>query len=272
MDIIQQSRAETVTGAPSGRDSLLTVAGVGVVAYVVETLGHEALGHAGACLLSGGHITAVAPLWMRCSVQGLPIVAAGPALNLVLAAVFGLCISGRNRARALDLFLWLGCAFNLLVACGYLVVGGLTGFGDWGVLFASVSPAWAWRVPAVAIGAGAYLAGLRVLGRLYIRMCGLAGLEKGRLTGRTLLPGSAAAIVAVGAELAGGRAQIGGLALATGCTLVVGWSLMSIDKARSAADQTRPIGPLVIRRSIPWMAAALVVAALFILVVGRGAP
>jgi hypothetical protein len=34
--------------------------GIGAIAYVGETVGHEFLGHGSVCLLDGGHITALA--------------------------------------------------------------------------------------------------------------------------------------------------------------------------------------------------------------------
>ena len=66
----------------------------------------------------------------------------------------------RSRPDSLGLFIWLSCCFNLLVACGYLMVGGATRFGDWGFVFAGVHPDWLWRAGAVAVGLAGYFLGL----------------------------------------------------------------------------------------------------------------
>ena len=214
-----------------------TIAAIGVLAYIAETVGHELIGHGGVCLLGGNRITALAPLWMRCSVQTLPMVAAGPLFNFVAAALLAVALRVRTWPGAVGYFLWLTCAFNVLVACGYLIVGGATTWGDWGVVFASVSPAWAWRIALVAIGAAGYILALRGLGRSYAQIAGEAGYAPGVLRDRTLLAGAAAAVVAVGAEIAGGRWAVGSLALSLGCTLFVGWTLGRVLKPAEPAPR-----------------------------------
>jgi hypothetical protein len=246
------------------RDSLVTLMAIGVLAYIGETMGHELVGHGGVCVASNGAITALAPLWMRCSVETLPMVAAGPLFNFLAATLFGVLVRlgvGSDRVRY---FLWLNAAFNLLVACGYLVVGGATMFGDWSVVFRDVQPGWVWRAGAVVIGAGGYYVGLQVLARLYD--CIGNRSDKGSLRRRTVLPGLAAALVAVAAEVVGGRTDFLSLALALGCTIVVGGSLQLID------NMGRPNPTIVpapaIGLSTLWIAAALFSSAVFIAIVG----
>src|SRR5580692_3490330 len=95
-------------------DSLPTILAIGVLAYVGETIGHELLGHGGVCLLDGGRITALEPLWMRCSVQTIPMVVAGPAFNFAVGGLCAAILKLRRRSDAIGYFLWLSCAFNLL--------------------------------------------------------------------------------------------------------------------------------------------------------------
>src|ERR1700761_961072 len=104
------------------RDDGLTLAAAGVIAYVTEAMGHELVGHGGACLASGGMITALAPLWMRCSIVTPVIVLAGPLFNFVAAAIAGAILMRSRRTGAFAYLLWLVFVFNLLVASGYLVV------------------------------------------------------------------------------------------------------------------------------------------------------
>src|SRR6185503_6556660 len=77
--------ATEVSGASSAEvrchADLPTLAALGIVAFVAQSLLHEAVGHGAACLAIGGRITWLTPMYMRCSVESPAMVAAGPALN-----------------------------------------------------------------------------------------------------------------------------------------------------------------------------------------------
>ena len=244
---------------PSPPTDAWTIAAIGVLAYIAETVGHELIGHGGVCVLGGNRITALAPLWMRCSVQTIPMVAAGPLFNFLAAALLAVALRVRACAGPVGYFLWLTCAFNVLVACGYLIVGGATTWGDWGVVFAGAGPAWPWRVALVAIGAAGYVLALRGLGRAYARIAGEGGFAPAVRTKRTLLAGAAAAVAAVGAEIAGGRWAVGSLALSLGCTLFIGWTLGRVLKPAEPAKAPPRTAP-----SLGWITAAVVAAGVFI--------
>ena len=245
-------------------DDVGTLAAAGVLAYVTETVGHELIGHGGACLASGGAITALAPLWMRCSVVTDGMVFAGPLFNFVAAAGAAAFLVRRPQAGPFAYLLWLVFVFNLLGACGYLVVGGALRFGDWNALFAAVRPAWLWRVGAVALGATGYALGLRAAARLYARMAGPAKRDRLLFLRRILVPAIAAAIVAVAAELAGGRVAPLALALPLACTLLVGWSV-SLTDPREQATMAAASFTLASRG---WQIAALVVGLIFVCGIG----
>ena len=249
------------------RDSLPMVLAIGVIAYVGETVGHELLGHGSVCMLDGGHLTALAPLWMRCSVHTIPMVIAGPAFNFVAGGLCAAILRLRKRSDTLGYFLWLSCGFNLLVACGYLIVGGVTTFGDWGVVFAYVQPQWAWRLALAAVGLAGYLVALRTLASLYQRLAGAGGFGGAALRRRTLWPGGSAAVAACAAEIAGGHPAAGSLGLAVGCTLFVGWTLSRIgDFSRLSARPNSTA--LLISFQPAWLAAGILIAGFFVGVVG----
>jgi len=248
-------------------DNLPTALAIGVIAYVGETVGHELFGHGTVCVFSGGQITALAPLWMRCSVRTIPMVIAGPAFNFLAGGVCAALLWLRKRSDTVGYFLWLSCAFNLLVACGYLIVGGATTFGDWGVVFASVRPQWAWRFALGVVGLVGYFLALRLLATLYQRLAGLSGFENGILRRRALWPGAGAAVVACAAEVVGGHLSIGSLGLAFGCTLFVAWTLSRLgDLGRRSARYNST--SLVISFRPAWLATGILVAGLFVGVVG----
>jgi len=245
------------------RDDLPTVLAIGVIAYVGETLLHELAGHGSVCLALGAHITKLAPLWMNCSLVAPVLVLAGPAMNVLAAALFlGLIWSPQRRGPARRLLLWLSFAFNALIMPGYLIVGGATGFGDWSVLLGGIHPAALWRIPAVIAGLGLYSGALALCVRTYVRLNG-AGLGPGRLWTRTVTPAAGAAGVACAAELFGGRTQPLTLALALGCTLFVGWTLSRVGDPSAEPGEPVP-------RS-PWLIAiGLLVGVTFVVVVGPG--
>jgi hypothetical protein len=255
------------SSANSGRDDLPTLLAAGVLAYVTETLLHEAAGHGGACLAQAHRVLALAPLWMRCSQTSLFQVAAGPGMNVLAAAGFFLVLRlWRSVGPALGMLLWLSFAFNALVACGYLGVGAATGFGDWPVIFGATP---FWRVPAMLAAVSGYYLCLRVAAALYVRLAGSGAPAARALRRRALLPAGGAAIVACLAEIVGGRIGVMPLLLAFGCTAVVGYSLTSMDDvvAQSAMVGT---GLRLIPRSSSIIAIGILVAAAFVFVVGPG--
>ena len=255
---------------PVSHDDVPTLMAAGVLAYVLETLLHEAAGHGGVCLASGLRFTMLAPLWMRCSAFSRPVVAAGPAANLLAAIAFAVVLRWRRPAGPLaSLLLWLGFVFNALVACGYLGVGAITAFGDWPALFAWVSPPMAWRAPASLLAAAGYYGGLRVAATLFRRFSGGAGVAEASLWRRCMAPAAGAAIVACGAELAGGRLQPTPLLLALGCTLVVGFSMTSMMDAMHQPRVTdHDSGPVV---RAPWLITAAIAVGLgFMIFIGPG--
>ena len=203
----------------SERDDLATTLAIGTLASIAQFVVHEVVGHGSACVLLGGQILAVAPLWMQCSLVDRAMVLAGPAANVGAGAICWAILRWRPPDGAtLRLFLWLSLAFQWLVAAGYLAVGAASGFGDWPVIFPSVLGSWAGRIVAVAVAAVVYFLTLRTLARLGVERFGPSLRDEARLRRLALLPSLAAGAVAVLAELVGGRFQLLGLALAVGCT------------------------------------------------------
>jgi hypothetical protein len=256
--------------AETASDDLPTMLAVGVTASVAQFVVHELVGHGWVCTLVGGRILAVAPLWMRCSVDHRLMVLAGPMANLVAGAVcWAILRATPPRAAAGRLFLWLSIAFQWLVAAGYVAVGAASGFGDWPVILPALS-SWPARVAAIVVAAGGYVLALRALARLGVQRLGASLLEEARLTRVGVLPALAAGAVAVLAELVGGRFQPLGLALAIGCTAVVGWSLLATPRFVGPKG-TEGGDHLSVRRSLGWILGGVAAAIGFIALVGPGA-
>lgn len=244
-----------------------TLAALGSVAYVSETLLHEAAGHGSVCLATGGKITLLAPLYMRCSEVALQMVAAGPGMNLLAGLVSYLLLQRREAINgAWRYFLWLVFLFNWLVAAGYAMVGAATGFGDWGVVFAAVQPDWLWRVPLGIAALALYVVTLRLASRIFVRITGLAHPDLTTRLHLMLIPTGAAALIAIAAQLYGQGIDTLGLALAIGCTLVPGITLVWAFDGKNV----EPESPLRIAFNGLWVLAGAAVAVGFILFVGPG--
>jgi hypothetical protein len=251
-------------------DDVPTLLAAGLLAYVAETMLHEAAGHGGVCLVQGHRITLLAPLFMRCSQVSPLLSAAGPAANILGAAIACAWLwLAPPRTALFALLIWLSFVFNALVACGYLTVGALTGFGDWASLFAWVTLPILWRLPAFLIGVVGYGACLILATVLFRRFAGGSSIAQAHLPTRAMVPAAGAAIAATLAEIAGGRAQPLPLALALGCTLGVGFSLATqATGLRHPGLAAADLGP--IRRAPRLIAAAVLTAIAFVAIIGPG--
>ena len=248
----------------AARDDAVTVLAIGVLAYCLETMLHEGVGHGGLCLAQGHHITLLTPLWMRCDVVTPIMVFAGPAANLIAALTsFAMLRVGWLRGSRLRLFVWLCLAFNGLVGTGYPIVGGATGFGDWPYLFRSIQPAWVWRISLAVIGLCCYLLVLKATMSSYVMSLG-----GGRATfvRRLALASTGAGTVALAAQVYGQGGGLLGLVLPAACTFGVGGSLFLLrDNVAIAGD---PLSTAT--RSAPIVVLGCIVAAIYILLIGRG--
>lgn len=260
-----------MAAASSQRDSALVVIGLGVIAYVAETMLHEAVGHGVTCVATGGRVTLLYPLGMRCSVVSPAMVAAGPVMNFLAGATCWLMLAKTNALRGNARYLvWLFMVFNLLVAAGYVAVGGLMNFGDWAYLIAGLEPSIAWRAASVLVAAGLYYAFLRIVAAEYYRFTGPSGLTSPRLYRLTLLPAAAACVVACAAAALSPTAKSIALELAVATTLVPGFSLLAAADLLGSMARKQAPDPARVTWSIPWLAIALVVGTVFVALVGPG--
>jgi hypothetical protein len=136
---------------------LRTVVAIALVAGICSDVIHEALGHGGACLLTGGHPLALSTVHFECAGEGRIVAAGGTIANLVAAIVFWAASRRVKRSTRLRYFLWLCMTLNLLVAGGYFLFSGIGNIGDWAAVIQGYHPAWAWRVFLTVLGVATYL-------------------------------------------------------------------------------------------------------------------
>jgi len=135
---------------------LWTVAAIAIVVTAISTFIHEALGHGGMCLESGGQPLALSTVHFDCSADARLVAAGGTLANLLFGAVFWAGARAVKQSATWRYFFWLLMTFNLLEAGGYFLFSGIGNFGDWAVVVAGWQPAWAWRVGLVALGTVTY--------------------------------------------------------------------------------------------------------------------
>ena len=156
----------------SGRQpsDLMTVAAISIVAYIIQNVLHEGLGHGGACAALGGDPVAVSTAYFDCGTEGLDfsahrlIAAAGSIVNVVTGLG---CLLLLRRATlggdSVRFFVWLSMAVNLLTGTGYLLFSGALSVGDWVVVVEGLQPVWLWRLLLIGAGALLYLACIWIL-------------------------------------------------------------------------------------------------------------
>lgn len=113
------------------RDDLLTVGAIALAAMSLVTFDHEALGHGGACLVTGGQIQLLTSALFHCSHASPLIDMAGPLSNLLIGGL-AMLLAARIPVRrpALKLFLILIAAFSLFWEGGYTARAMIEADGD----------------------------------------------------------------------------------------------------------------------------------------------
>jgi hypothetical protein len=137
-------------------------AAIGVIAACLSIVGHEAVGHGGACLAAGGRVTLLNVVDFHCGIARPWIDLAGSAGNLVLAAV-GLALArpvSPSGARLLGLALF---AFNAFWIAGYLIYAGALNAGDWVYPAQAWTPGLPWRPIAIVLGVILYVFAMRTI-------------------------------------------------------------------------------------------------------------
>jgi hypothetical protein len=125
-----------------------TLAALGALAFIAACVAHEAAGHGGACLATGGRITLLTSVYFQCSLPGSLVAAAGPLMNLAVGALLWWVLRSRPpRSVAARGFLALAMAFNLLWGSGYFLYSAFSNDGDWAWVLRGLAlePRWAWR-------------------------------------------------------------------------------------------------------------------------------
>jgi hypothetical protein len=269
---------ELASMEPSSVDDRSTLAALGVLAFALADVSHEALGHGLATLAVGGKPVLLTTCYFNSSGNfSLWIPAAGGLMNLAvgLGSLAALRLFSR-LGPLLRYFLVLVAAFNLFFAFGYPAYSGIARFGDWARVIAGFEPEWLWRLLLVAVAVAGYYGCMKLLARAIAPFAGTAeaingGLpDKGRLRRITLIPYLAAMILAC---LAGALNPSGWLTMLTAGlpAAAAAFGLTQMDRfvgsgwSKASQEVIQPM-----QRSSPWIVVAVVVLILFVGWLGPG--
>ena len=262
-----------MTPAVARPSSLATVISIAIVAYAACDMIHEMLGHGLACALTPGiRALSLSTVALQTSSESRFVAAAGSVMN-VLAGLFLLALfRRRKRFDSMGYFLWLLATLNLFNGTGYLLFSGLLDVGDWAVVIAGQKPHWAWRVALAIAGVVTYA------GSVSIAAAAIASRVRSGQVDRGDVPR-----LAIPAYVAGGLLLVAGAALnpispslilmsglSSGFGAMFGLALIPRVVERRTAEGAAGVPGLLLSRA--WVACALLVAAIFVGIVGRGIP
>jgi hypothetical protein len=257
----------------STRPDLLTIAAIAIVATVFADFIHEALGHGGMCIATGGQPLALSTVHFQCSAEPRLVAAGGTIANLIFGALFWGAARAVKQSAPWRYFFWLLMTFNLFEAGGYFLFSGIGNIGDWTAVVAGWQPVWAWRLGLVALGAVTYFL-------LFVPLCLRelrpflgkdAKVRVRRARQLTLVPYVASGILS---SVAGALNPVGPLLILISAAAAsfgghsgLAWmsSLLHGPRIRSTELQMPEI-----ERSWGWLIAAVVLAILFIAGLGPG--
>jgi hypothetical protein len=258
------------TMQPETSDDALTLSALGIIAFILADVTHEAMGHGLMSLVVGAKPVLLTTCYFTAqgnSSQWIP--AAGGLANLCVG-VLSLALLHTTRLR-LRYFLILLAAFNLFFATGYPAYSGIALFGDWAAVTSGLQPAWLWRVLLVAISIGGYFLSMLLIARAIRPFCGSREPQALRRLRRiTLIP----YLAAIAAAFLGGIPNSSGwLVIFTAAVPAAAASFGLTQMDHFTAATTSPSGHIPaegIERSGSWIAAAVVVLAVFVAVLGPG--
>ncbi len=261
------------------RNDILTIVAVSIIAFALSSLIHEGFGHGGVCLAVGCQ-----PLYLSSmnfdgnetmlSEAAIRFISAGGTLANLFVGLAALAAirSMRRFSPSTRYFVWLLATINLLQATGYFLFSGIGNFGDWARVIQGLEPSWLWRVILAVAGGVSYLYCVRLA---LIYLGAFIGGDRTRRIKRAqvlmLVPyftGASLGLLAGLFNPAGiGLIIFSALPATLGGTSGLAWgSQLLHGEGIQPADET----PLTISRSWIWIVSAIIIGAIFIIVLGKG--
>ena len=251
---------------------------ISILAWILVDVSHEIIGHAGAAALLGIPVRAVSTTaasieWDQVTSVGAyrTIMAGGTVMNLV-GGVAALILLGlpKKLNSATRYFLWLFSTFSFLIVAMNLVTVFLIGAGDWAEFTRELEPRGLWT--AIIIGAGVILSVSGYILTLRLWMPDLR-YNRGTQLAVTVMP-VVTVIVVQSLSLIGspfvrdsfGAAHL--LACVFAYLHFVLWAIL-VNAIPAPRSKNTPQS-IQLSRSYGWLASGLVVALIYLVVLGPG--
>lgn len=275
------SLAPTASGTSTTRSQStdwLTVVCIAVISYLVASVVHEGLGHAGAALFLGARNVHFSTAAENSDTEGLAdealriISIAGPMVGLIVGGLLAL-LHARTRSGSAELryCLWLTGYVCLFANSGYFLALSFANFGDINSFLSGVEHSFWWRLILTLLGTGVYVAVLFAARRTVDEFIGVSN-RRARAV-RLLLPSYLAGSAAlIGSTLLGNQGVFLTLVSAApatlGGTIGIPYTVFFVGEARPT---TKPV-PLTPQRSWVWYGAGVIAVIILALVLGPGVP
>jgi hypothetical protein len=249
-----------------------TVVAIAAVAAICGDVIHEAIGHGGACLATGGHPLALSTVHFECEGEGKLVAAGGTLANLIAGLAFWAAARVARHSTRLRYFFWLSMTMNLYAGGGYFLFSGIGNIGDWAAVIEGYQPAVLYRVLLTMLGVITYLGFMWISLREMQPFLGRdRDLRLRRARGLTLVPYFTGGILAC---IAGALNPVGPILIvisaaassfggASGLIWMDEWLKGSL--IPMAEFQMPPL-----KRSNAWLVGAAVLALAFIALLGPG--
>jgi hypothetical protein len=234
-------------------DDTITVAAIGLLAYVAADVAHHALGHGGACLALGGSINRLSSVFVDCTLRGSTIDLAGPLANLTVGLLA--LIPARAVHNAVQGLFWiLLAAFNLFWCEMQLVFSAATRTDDWAWFLQEIQAGNAVRYGLIVLGVVAYALTTRLIARDMAPFAQPTGRARRIVTIAWLASGAIAGITAWLDPNAGWVF----LHRAIPQSIILSIGLLFVPSRAARSIRPEEVAP-TLTRSIPWIIAALIV-------------
>jgi hypothetical protein len=249
-------------------DDKLMLGALGVCAYVIADVIHEAIGHGGTCILSGGSISLLSSAFFRSNNGNTLVDIGGPIAN-ILAGILSLFLlnSYKNFSVRTRYFLILLMAFNLFWGTGGLIYSGVTGKDDWSYLITGLQPVWLWRVILVVTGVALYYGSIRIVAAKMLLIFGKDSERKRKLVLVPYLAAGVSACFAALFDLFGSLPAIKEDALETFVGFI---GLLLILRINNKTKPGLDLNLLPVTRNMKWIISIAMLYLIFIVVMGHG--
>lgn len=263
----------------STRTLWINVIAVAALVYISANVGHEIAGHGAMCVVVGAKLKAVEAVYVDCDAsmvswgRQIVIKAAGTGFNIaafLLAMLAHRAMAKRSKEPGLSQFaLWLALTVNGLQAAGYWLFSGILGVGDWAAIATLTPYAKALRVLLTVLGAVSYWAVVRYSLRAIQPLVGAssdrASLTKILCLGPYFTGGLLYVVAGSLNPISFSLVLISAAAASFGGTSALTWMHDLPDKWGWDKSATSLVSAKV---SLPWVLSALLVAAVYVLVLG----